>query len=169
MLTMVSRVCRTTGVQLRGPEGAQRPRASSAATAELGGSLVHTISDLPRLPFTSVDLPRPRRPFTRRARPVRCRWIELPRGIRNADAPQPLLHAEGPRALRSARLAPPFGTDHDGASARIARTVVAGDAPSASAGTALSSTTATGAGSLLGDQATISNGCGCGSSIRDRR
>jgi len=28
-------VCRTTGVQLRGPEGAQRLRASSAATSEL--------------------------------------------------------------------------------------------------------------------------------------
>jgi hypothetical protein len=27
----------TPGVQLRGPEGAQRPRASSAATAEFGG------------------------------------------------------------------------------------------------------------------------------------
>ncbi len=29
----------TTGVQLRGPEGAQRPRASSAATAELARAL----------------------------------------------------------------------------------------------------------------------------------
>lgn len=30
-------VRRPTGVQLRGPEGAQRPRASSAATSEFGG------------------------------------------------------------------------------------------------------------------------------------
>jgi hypothetical protein len=28
-------VCRTTGVKLRGPEGAQRPRATSASTSEL--------------------------------------------------------------------------------------------------------------------------------------
>src|SRR5262245_11298781 len=36
----------TTGVQLRGPEGAQRPRASSAATPSWAAS-VHTTSDTP--------------------------------------------------------------------------------------------------------------------------
>jgi len=39
----------------------------------------------------------PSRPsFTRRAPPTRGRWTELPRGIRNAAAPQPLLQAEVP-------------------------------------------------------------------------
>jgi hypothetical protein len=33
-------VCRTTGVKLRGPEGAQRPRAPSASTSEFGSILV---------------------------------------------------------------------------------------------------------------------------------
>jgi hypothetical protein len=32
-------VCLTTGVKLRGPEGAQRPRATSASTSELSGAL----------------------------------------------------------------------------------------------------------------------------------
>jgi hypothetical protein len=34
----MARVSLTTGVQLRGPEGAQRPRASSASTSELGST-----------------------------------------------------------------------------------------------------------------------------------
>jgi hypothetical protein len=35
----VGGVCITTGVKLRRPEGAQRPRASSASTSELGSWL----------------------------------------------------------------------------------------------------------------------------------
>jgi hypothetical protein len=44
----------TTGVKLRGPEGAQRPRATSASTSELGCSRLGTCRQV-QLPVASSD------------------------------------------------------------------------------------------------------------------
>ena len=93
----------TAGVKLRGPEGAQRPRATSASTSELGGVCLGTTSSHGKA--ASHDLPD--------GMMIDTPHCESKVRLRNARRSTGTCHMEGPRATALlARLCAPRRRNH---------------------------------------------------------